>query len=86
MDFWEILTLGGTIATIMGAFLTFYALINSKAIKEESRLTREAIKEESRLTRAGLEQSREETKKILDKIAELIVAEGRRPREAMQKL
>jgi len=51
MDFWEILTLGGTIATIMGAFLIFYALINSKAIKEESRLTREAIKEESRLTR-----------------------------------
>ena len=49
MGFWETVTLGSTIATIMGAFLTLYALINSKTLKEESRLTREALKEESRL-------------------------------------
>ena len=82
MDFWEILTLGGTIATIMGAFLILYGLINGKALKEQSTLTREAIKEESRLTRESLEHSKDETKKILDKIAELIVAEGQRTREA----
>ena len=61
MEFWEIITLGGTMGTILGLFLTLYAIINSKALKEQSRLTRESIREESRLTREFLAE-------ILDRI------------------
>ena len=43
MNFLQILAIVGTAATILGVFLTGYAVINNKTLKEESRLTREAI-------------------------------------------
>lgn len=43
MSFWELLVLAGTMATVLGVFVTIYALINSKTLKEEARLTRESI-------------------------------------------
>jgi len=61
MRFWEIITLGGTMGTILGLFLILYALVNSKTLKEQSRLTRESIKEKTRLTREFLAE-------ILDRI------------------
>lgn len=73
MSFWELLALVGTVATILGISLTIYALINNKTLKEESRLTREIILEESRHTR-----------EILDKIAQLIVSEGEKTRQAIR--
>jgi len=68
MSFWEIITLGGTMATILGLFLTVYALINNKTLKEESRLTREGIKEESRLTREEINELGKYLGEILDRI------------------
>ncbi len=43
MGFWELLALISAMATIMGVFLTIYARINNRTLKEEARLTREAI-------------------------------------------
>ncbi len=83
MGFWEIIALGGTMGTILGVFLTAYAIINNRVLKEESRLTREylekslkearestvnIIKEESRLTRESLKETREFLAEILDRI------------------
>ncbi|MDI6792844.1 MAG: hypothetical protein QME81_08275 [bacterium] len=45
MGFLEALALVGTAATILGVFLTAYAMINNKILKKESKLTREAIAE-----------------------------------------
>ena len=40
MNFWETLTLGGTMAMILGVFPTVYGIINNRTLKEESRATR----------------------------------------------
>ncbi|HIC90927.1 MAG TPA: hypothetical protein EYP21_02460, partial [Syntrophaceae bacterium] len=73
MEFWEIITLGGTMGTILGLFLTLYAIINSKALKEQSRLTRESIREESRLTRESVtEVIKEESRLTREFLAEIL--------------
>lgn len=61
MTYFELLGLVSAMAGILGFFLTVYALINNKTLKEESRLTREVLVKESA-----------DTLKILDKIAALI--------------
>lgn len=83
MGFLEIITLGGTMGTILGVFLTFYAIINNRALKNESRLTRESlkearesviniIKEESRLTRESIESQSKLTREFLAEILDRI--------------
>lgn len=98
MSFWELLALAGTMATILGIFLTIYALINNKTLKEEARLTRESIEASRRETRESIEASREETRRLLEKmdsrlekmdstlkyIADLIVSEGRKTRDLIK--
>ncbi|MBI4531656.1 MAG: hypothetical protein HY709_09035 [Candidatus Latescibacteria bacterium] len=83
MGFWEALALVGTMATILGLFLTIYAIINNRTLKEESRLTRETIIEESRLTREMIIRLGEKMDTTLNEIARLIVAEGERTRQAI---
>jgi len=74
MSFWELLALSSAVATIMGVFLTIYALINNKTLKEESKLTRETLQklitEESRLTREMIERMTERTEKMIERMTE----------------
>ena len=81
MTFWEAMALVGTMTTILGVFLTVYALINNRTLKAESRLTRETLREtiieESRLTR-------EMIAKMSEEIAHLIVAEGEKTRQMIK--
>jgi uncharacterized membrane protein (DUF106 family) len=108
MSFWELLALVGTMAIILGVFLTFYALINNKTLKEESKLTRETIasliKEEAKNTRDMLDrmeerqiEARKETRELFERIekeqiesrkyiADLIVSEGEKTRQAVKSL
>jgi hypothetical protein len=91
MNFLESLALVGTAATILGVFLTVYAIINNKTLKNESRLTREALAEESRLTRETIieetkltrEMIKETTEYLAKYLGDLIVAEGDRTRKAI---
>lgn len=77
MTFWQVLTVTGVCATILGVFLTIYALINNRTLKEESRLTRETIKE-------TIKETHEATLKVLKYIADLIVSEGEKTRQAIK--
>lgn len=43
MNFLQALALVGTAATILGVFLTVYAIINNKMLKEERRIAMEAM-------------------------------------------
>ena len=75
MSFYEILTLGGVMATILGIFLTLYAIINNKTLKAEARNTNELIKqfrkehhETVRIMSGNLEEFRKEhreTKRVM---------------------
>jgi hypothetical protein len=84
MNFLENLALVGTAATVLGVFLTGYAIVNNKTLKRESRLTREAIerviKEESRLTREAMAEesklTREMIKETTKYLGDLIAAKG----------
>ncbi len=88
MSFWEMLALVSTMTTILGVFLTIYAMINNKTLKEESRHTREIlnrmeqgqkeIAEKQNATLARMEEGQRESTKYL---AHLIVTEGEKTRE-----
>jgi esterase/lipase len=45
VSFYEVLTLGGVMATILGVFLTLYAIINNRTLKAEARNIIELISE-----------------------------------------
>ncbi len=83
LSFWEILALIGTASTILGIFLTFYAIINNKTLKKESRLTREVltetIAEESKLTREVIGKMIQETTKYLGDL--IFSISGKRKKE-----
>lgn len=66
MTFWEALGLVSAMVTILGVFLTIYAIINNKTLKEESKNTREMIKESSEGARellARMERGQEDARK-----------------------
>ncbi len=72
MEFWQLLTLVGTMATILGVFLAVYALINNKTLKTESRLTREMIVK----MEEGIKETLNKMDGTLKEIAHLIVVQG----------
>ena len=82
MGFWELLALVSAMATILGVFLTLYAFINNRTLKEESRLTRELINR----MEENMNKGTQESKKLLEKITELIVADGQKTRQAISGL
>jgi len=43
MSFYDVLALGGVMATILGLFLTLYAIINNRTLKAEARNINELI-------------------------------------------
>ncbi|MFH1648454.1 MAG: hypothetical protein ABIA11_01820 [Patescibacteria group bacterium] len=80
MSFWELLALVGVMATILGVFLTIYAVINNKTLKEESRGIREIL---SRIEQ-GQTEARKEMAEAIKFIAQLIKTEGEKTREAIK--
>ena len=82
MGFWELLALVSAMATILGVFLTLYAFINNRTLKEEARLTRELINR----MEENMNKGTQESKKLLEKITELIVADGQKTRQAISGL
>ena len=56
MSFWEAVALVGTMATILGVFITIYGLINNRVLKEEARSAKEMAQQESRSIREMLDR------------------------------
>jgi hypothetical protein len=80
VDFWEILALGGTMATVLGVFLTIYGIINNRTLKEESRATREIL---SRIEQ-GQSEARKEMAETLRYLADLVRQEGDKTRQTIR--
>ena len=59
MSFWETLTLGGTMATILGVFITIYGLINNRVLKEEAKSIREMLDRMDRRHEVGRQAASE---------------------------
>lgn len=79
MSIWDLITISGTSATILGVFLTFYALINNRTLRREGQAIREIL---NRMDERQ-QEARKEMAEALKRIAELIVVEGDRTREAI---
>ena len=93
MGFWQLLTLGGTMATILGVFLTFYAMINNRTLKEESKNTREVLLEESKNTREillrieqGQAEARKENEEARREVAQVMAEARKEMAEAIKGL
>ena len=91
MSFWETLTLGGTMATILGVFLTLFGMINNKTLKEESRATREILSrieqgqtEARREIGGALAEARKEMAEALRYLADLVRQEGEKTRQVIR--
>jgi len=76
MSFWQMLGLVSAVATILGVFLTIYAIINNRTMKEEFRLTREILSG----IQNGQNEARKEMAEAIRYLADLIRAEGERTR------
>lgn len=77
MTFWETFTLVGLGATVLGVFLRFYAILNNRTLKAESEMTRQVLLE-------AIERMDRGHSKLLGRIAELIVSEGEKTRQAIK--
>ena len=98
MSLWEAMALVGTMATILGVFITIYGIINNRTLKAEAKSIREILLEETRgireillrmeqgqnETRLQIEQSRREMAEAIKYVADLIHLEGERTREAVR--
>lgn len=80
MSFWEALILAGLVATIMGVFLTIYAIINNKTLKEVSGNTREILLR----IEQGQNEARKEMAEAIKYLAQLIGLEAEKTREAIR--
>ena len=80
MTFWEVLTVAGLVATVMGVFLTIYGIVNNKTLKAESQNTRDIL---SRIEQ-GHSEARKEMAEAIRYLAELIKVESQATREAMR--
>ena len=98
MSFWEMLALVGAMATNMGVFLTIYGMLNNRVLKEESAHTREILdrmdREHGEIMKRmeqgqqniqkEVAESRREMAGAIKYLADLIRAEGERPRQAVR--
>jgi hypothetical protein len=63
---WQLLTEGSVVATIMGFFLTVYALINNRTLKAEAKGIRDILLAEAQANRellSRIERGQEETRR-----------------------
>ena len=91
MSFYEILTLGGVMATILGIFLTLYAIINNKTLKAEARNTNELINqfrkehhETVRIMSGNLDEFRKEHRETMRVMLENLEEFRKEHRETMR--
>ena len=80
MSFWEALALVGTMATILGVFITIYGLINNRTLKEEAKSIREIL---FRMEQ-GQNEARREMAEAIRYLADLIRLESEKTREAVR--
>ena len=94
MSFWDLLALMIAMATIMGVFLTIYAMINNRVLKEESAHTREILarmeqgqqrmEQGQQNVQKEVAESRREMAEAIKYLADLIRMEGDRTRQAVR--
>jgi len=94
MSFWEMLALVSVMATILGVFLTIYAMINNRVLKEESAHTREILARmeqgQQRLEQGQqniqkeLVESRREMAEAIKYLADIVRADGERTRQTIR--
>jgi hypothetical protein len=84
MSFWEMLGLVSAVAAILGVFLTIYAIINNRTMKEEFRLTREMMREDSRSAKEILDRMDRGHQEATKYLADLIRGEGERTRQTVR--
>ena len=87
MSFWELLALVCAMATIMGAFLTIYAMINNRVLREESAHTREILarmEQGQQNVQKEVAEARREMAEAIRYLADLVRIEGERTRQAVR--
>lgn len=87
MSLWEAMALVGTMATILGVFITIYGIINNRVLKAEAKSLREILLR----IEQGQDEARREMAEALKHLADLshdlaslIHLEGERTREAVR--
>ena len=87
MSLWEAMALVGTMATILGVFITLYGIINNRTLKGEARGLREIllrIEQGQNETRQAANEARREMAEAIQRLGELIVLEGEKTRETVR--
>jgi len=80
MNFWELVAIVSVMATILGVFLTIYAIINNRTLKEEAKSIREILA----VMGQGQTEARKEMAEAVRFVAQLIRTEGEKTREAIK--
>jgi len=91
MSIWGAMVLVGTMATILGVFITVYGIMNNRTLKMEAAGIREILlrmeqgQNETRLQISQqIEQSRREMAETMKYLADLVHQEGEKTREAVR--
>ena len=80
MSLWEAMALVGTMATILGVFITIYGIINNRVLKAEAKSLREILLR----IEQGQDEARREMAGAIQRLGELIVLEGEKTRDAVR--
>ncbi|CUU05444.1 hypothetical protein JGI3_01127 [Candidatus Kryptobacter tengchongensis] len=91
MSFYDVLALGGVMATILGLFLTLYAIINNRTLKAEARNINELISqfrkehhETMQIMSGNLDEFRREHRETMQVMSEKLDEFRREHRETMR--
>jgi len=87
MSLWEAMALVGTMATILGVFITVYGIINNRVLKAEAKSLREIllrIEQGQNDARQVANETRREMAEAIQRLGQLIVVEGEKTREAVR--
>ncbi|MBI4479925.1 MAG: hypothetical protein HY651_07865 [Acidobacteria bacterium] len=80
MSFWEAVALVGTMATILGVFITIYGLINNRVLKAEAAGIREILLR----VESGQKEARQEMAEAIRHLGDLIKLDGEKTRETVR--
>ena len=80
MSFWEAVALVGTMATILGVFITVYGLINNRVLKQEAAGIREILLR----VEFGQKEARQEMAEAIRHLGDLIKLDGEKTRETVR--
>ncbi len=91
MSLWELLALAGTMSTILGAFITVYAIINGRNTRkiltrmEEGHIeTRKELREILIRIEQGQSEARKEMAEAIKYLAQLVVSESEKTRQVLK--